>query len=47
MLFDLIKLLSEPEGYVCVWRDGELYIQPAAISSETKAGGAQDDLIAA
>lgn len=29
MLFNLIDLLAQPEKYVCVWRDGELYIEPA------------------
>ena len=32
MLFDLIQLLSQPEEYVCNWRDGELYIEPVAVS---------------
>jgi hypothetical protein len=30
MLVDLIDILTEPDVYVCVWRDGELYIEPAA-----------------
>ncbi len=28
MLFDLFDLLMRPEEYVCVWRDGELYVEP-------------------
>ncbi|MES0403384.1 MAG: hypothetical protein ABUJ93_07750 [Hyphomicrobium sp.] len=36
MLFDLFDLLMRPDAYVCVWRDGELYIEPAAeISAAT------------
>jgi hypothetical protein len=30
MLFNLIDLLTLPEQYVCVWRDGELYVEPVA-----------------
>ncbi len=30
MLFDLIDLLMRPEAYVCMWRDGELYVEPIA-----------------
>jgi hypothetical protein len=26
---DLIDLLLDPDAYVCVWRDGELYIERA------------------
>jgi hypothetical protein len=29
MLADLIDLLMEPGAYQCVWRDGELFIEPA------------------
>ena len=32
MLFDLIQLLSQPEQYVCNWRDTELYIEPVEVS---------------
>ena len=35
MLFDLIQLLSQPEEYVCNWRDGELYIEPVEASVAT------------
>jgi hypothetical protein len=28
MLFSLIDVLTRPEEYVCVWRDGELYVEP-------------------
>jgi hypothetical protein len=30
MLLHILALCLEPEAYECVWRDGELYIQPAA-----------------
>lgn len=30
MLFDLFDLLMRPDAYVCVWRDGELYVEPVA-----------------
>ena len=33
MLFDLLQLLSQPEEYVCNWRDGELYIEPVDVSA--------------
>ncbi len=29
MLYDLIDLLESPDSHVCIWRDGELYIEPA------------------
>jgi hypothetical protein len=28
MLFDLIDLLSNSNGFVCAWRNGEFYIEP-------------------
>ncbi len=28
MLFNLVDPLMRPEAYVCLWRDGELYIEP-------------------
>jgi len=31
MLFDIAGLLLEPESYVCTWRDGELFIETAAL----------------
>ena len=30
MLYDLVTLLESPDVHVCIWRDGELYIEPAA-----------------
>ena len=33
MLFNLIDLLTRPEAYVCVWRDGELFVEPVAATS--------------
>ncbi len=30
MLFAMIDLFLEPAAYLCLWRDGELYIEPAA-----------------
>lgn len=33
MLGDLIDLLNDASTLVCVWRDGELYIEPAAQQS--------------
>ena len=30
MLFNLIDVLAQAEEYVCVWRDGELYVEPVA-----------------
>ena len=35
MLFSLIDLLTRPEAYECVWRDGELYVEPVAAISGT------------
>jgi len=32
MLFDLIDLLMRPDAYVCVWRDGELFVEPVPIT---------------
>jgi hypothetical protein len=28
MLCNLVDTLERPEAYVCLWRDGELYIEP-------------------
>jgi len=53
MLFNLIDLLTRPEEYVCVWRDGELYVEPVAAISGTNIESTQqtsneaDGLIAA
>ncbi len=33
MLFDIVALCIEPEAYVCVWRDGELFIEPVAATA--------------
>jgi len=30
MLYDLVTLLESPDAHVCIWRDGGLYIEPAA-----------------
>jgi len=30
MLCDLMDLLACPDAHACVWRDGELYIEPVA-----------------
>jgi len=35
MLFDLIDLLERHEAYVCVWRDGEVHIEPLAATFAT------------
>jgi hypothetical protein len=29
MLTDMIEMLASPTQYVCVYRDGEVYIEPA------------------
>ncbi len=28
MLTDMIDLFTEPQSYVYIWRDGELYVEP-------------------
>lgn len=28
MFEEMLALLAQPDGYVCVWRNGELYIEP-------------------
>ena len=30
MLFDIVALILDPDGYVCTWRDGELFIETVA-----------------
>jgi hypothetical protein len=35
MLFDIAELFAEPEAYVCVWRDGELFIEAIATPCAT------------
>jgi len=32
MLTEMIQILSDPVGHVCVWRDGEAYIEPAPVA---------------
>jgi hypothetical protein len=39
MLGDLMNLLDEPDALVCVWRDGELFIEPVAAPVATTAAG--------
>ena len=37
MLANLIDLLMRPEAYVCIWRDGELFVEAAPTpSAETQ-----------
>ena len=37
MLANLIDLLMRPDAYVCIWRDGELFVETAPTpSAETK-----------
>ncbi len=33
MLYDILDVLRDPEAYVCIWRDGELHIEPVEPSS--------------
>ena len=33
MPIELINVLSSPDQYVCVYRDGEIYIEPISISA--------------
>ena len=35
MLLSLIDVLTRPEEYVCVWRDGELYVEPVTAPSHS------------
>jgi len=32
MLCELFDLMESPTTHACIWRDGELYIEPAAAS---------------
>jgi len=41
MLFNLFDLLTRPEEYVCVWRDGQLYVEPVAATSATSIESTQ------
>lgn len=53
MLFDLIDLLERTDAYVCVWRDGELFIEPvptacsAATDNTVQTNNEVEDPIAA
>jgi len=53
MLFDLIDLFERPGSYVCIWRDGELYVEPFAAAPKPTAANTPwpssegDNLIAA
>jgi len=31
MPFDLVALMQDPQGYVCTWRNGELFIEIVAV----------------
>jgi hypothetical protein len=42
MLFDLIDLLTRPEAYVCMWRDGELYVEPVGQDEAPTTEGIED-----
>jgi hypothetical protein len=42
MLCSLIDLLKQPDDYVCVWRDGEIYIEPLAASLNTDTESTQE-----
>ena len=33
MLANLIDLLMRPDAYVCIWRDGELFVEAAPTPS--------------
>jgi hypothetical protein len=35
MLFSLIDLLTRPEAFKCVWREGERYVEPIAVTLGT------------
>ena len=41
MLFDLFDLLMRPDAYVCVWRDGELYVEPVAREAAVTTEGTE------
>ena len=53
MLFDLIDLLMRPDAYVCMWRDGGLFVEPVpatcAVTTESteQTSKEADPLIAA
>lgn len=42
MLSNLVDFLAQPNDYICVWRDGELYIEPAAPFLNTAAEGTEE-----
>lgn len=31
MLQEIVAFFSMPEDYVCTWRNGELYLEPATV----------------
>jgi hypothetical protein len=39
MLFDIVALILEPDGYVCTWRDGELFIETVAVAGAATGAG--------
>ncbi len=47
MLEHLIAVMQHPDAYVCTWRNGELYIEPAETRNQSdegaKPGSAHDD----
>jgi hypothetical protein len=44
MLEHLLAVMQHPDAYVCAWRNGELYIEPAETHNESaKPGCAPDD----
>ena len=34
MLTEIAFVLSNPEQYVCCYRDGEIYLEPVAVGAE-------------
>ena len=41
MLFDLFDLLMRPDAYVCMWRDGVLFVEPVPANSAVTTESAE------
>ncbi len=37
MLSHLIEMMTNPDAYVCEWRNGELYVMPAANAGKVRS----------
>lgn len=37
MLYPVLDFIRDPDDYVCHWRDGELFVEPLALTDASRA----------